>query len=314
MLVFVCSLLSIPFLIIALIIPESPRWLFTKNKEKQAMKTTNFMARINKVKLSEGIWEEAKKAGIEIQQKLSSAKRYSSLDLFRQKTMALLTLNVMFSWFVNSFVYYGVSLNAGALAGDIFINNTLNGVMEIASYLLVMILLDRIGRRIILASFFAVAGIVLICSVIVNTYAEDNQSMVTLGLAFAFIGKIGISGAFGVIYNYTSELYATVIRSNGVGVGSMASRVGGFTAPYVISLQDYIPWLPNAIFGVFAIAAALSALAFPETNGQPMLETLDEANDFYKNWKASNASVDVKVRVKSSAHDNRAYDRESTKL
>ena len=28
--------------------------------------------------------------------------------------------------FVNSIVYYGVSLNAGALAGDLFINNTLS--------------------------------------------------------------------------------------------------------------------------------------------------------------------------------------------
>lgn len=32
--------------------------------------------------------------------------------------------------FVNSFVFYGVSLNAGALAGDIFVDNTLSKYVD----------------------------------------------------------------------------------------------------------------------------------------------------------------------------------------
>lgn len=42
-----------------------------------------------------------------------------------------------------SLVYYGLSLNAGALAGDIFVNNALNGVFEIVSDILAILTMDR---------------------------------------------------------------------------------------------------------------------------------------------------------------------------
>ena len=41
----------------------------------------------------------------------------SPFDLFRRPKMRWITLNMMFNWFVNSLVYYGLSLNSGALAG-----------------------------------------------------------------------------------------------------------------------------------------------------------------------------------------------------
>ena len=33
-----------------------------------------------------------------------------------------------------------------------------------------------------------------------------------IGVVFAFIGKIGASGSYAVVYNYTAELFPTVIR------------------------------------------------------------------------------------------------------
>ena len=41
----------------------------------------------------------------------------SPWELFRRPKMRWITLNMMFNWFVNSLVYYGLSLNSGALAG-----------------------------------------------------------------------------------------------------------------------------------------------------------------------------------------------------
>ena len=32
-------------------------------------------------------------------------------------------------------------------------------------------------------------------------------------------------------------------------MGSFVARIGGIAAPYLISVQDNISWLPNAIFG-----------------------------------------------------------------
>jgi len=38
------------------------------------------------------------------------------------------------------------------------------------------------------------------------------SALITLGLVFAFVAKFGISGSFAVIYNFTSEIFPTVVR------------------------------------------------------------------------------------------------------
>ena len=45
-------------------------------------------------------------------------KSYSQYELFKRPKMRIITINLMFNWFVVSLVYYGLSLNSGALAGN----------------------------------------------------------------------------------------------------------------------------------------------------------------------------------------------------
>lgn len=70
-------------------------------------------------------------------------------------------------------------------------------------------------------------------------------------------------------------------RGNGIGFAAMAARIGGVLAPYIISLQDEVTWLPNAIFGVFAVSGGLLSLTLRDTTGHPMMETIEEAEIFY---------------------------------
>ena len=50
-----------------------------------------------------------------------------------------------------------------------------DGVFEILAYIFCILLMDRIGRRIILTFLLLLAGVGLILSVIVNEYAGENQ-------------------------------------------------------------------------------------------------------------------------------------------
>uniref|UniRef100_H2Y1S4 Major facilitator superfamily (MFS) profile domain-containing protein n=1 Tax=Ciona intestinalis TaxID=7719 RepID=H2Y1S4_CIOIN len=63
----VCTLLSTPFVLFAIVLPESPRWLFTKKKDKEGVKVTKLLARINKVTLTNEDWKEAKRHRIELE-------------------------------------------------------------------------------------------------------------------------------------------------------------------------------------------------------------------------------------------------------
>ena len=49
-------------------------------------------------------------------------------------------------------------------------------------------------------------------------------------------GKCGGAAAFNTVFNYTAELYPTVVRSTGLGLSAMAGRIGGIAAPMVNSI------------------------------------------------------------------------------
>jgi len=218
------------------------------------------------------------------------------LDLFKNGSMALITLNIMFQWFVNTMTYYGLLFGAGDLPGSVIFNNTMGGVMELLSQIFLLMLMDRVwcGRKRLLIGLEFVAAITCIgCAIMyfpktkemmmANGISEDN---IKLAIKIcANLGKFGISGSFALIYNYTAELYPVVIRSNGVAIGSIAGRVGGVLFPFVLDLKNFLPdgdYIPMAIFGVLALVATVLSFLLPETNGVKNLTTIDEAIDFYK--------------------------------
>ena len=53
-------------------------------------------------------------------------------------------------------VYYGLSLNAANLPGNIYINNFWNGLLETLAYFSCIWLLDMFGRRVMLSSSQAI--------------------------------------------------------------------------------------------------------------------------------------------------------------
>ena len=57
---------------------------------------------------------------------------------------------------------------------------------------------------------------------------------------FSMIWKFGVSGSFAVIFVFSPELFPTVVRTIGVGAGSMSARVGGLLAPFVAELVRII--------------------------------------------------------------------------
>jgi OCT family organic cation transporter-like MFS transporter 4/5 len=47
------------------------------------------------------------------------------------------------------------------------------------------------------------------------------------------LGKLFVTGTFGIIYIYAAELYPTVLRSTGMGLSAVMGRVGSILAPVV---------------------------------------------------------------------------------
>ncbi|XP_042855678.1 solute carrier family 22 member 15-like isoform X2 [Penaeus japonicus] len=278
-LTLVCSLLGIVFLLLPCYVPESPRWLITQGRNDEAKVILEYMAKKNgKSKELPSHWE-VKSTGGKNKEKKSNGVR----DLVSHPYVLVLTLIQIFSWFVNSCTYYGLTMAASNLGGDVYISTALSGLIEIPACITAASVIDRIGRRITLCSAMLLGGTACICIQFIPV------EFVTVITGLALCGKLSISASFSVAYVHSAEIFPTVIRNSAVGIVSVAARVGGIVAPFILMLGDYVPNMQFTVFGLMTFLAGILNLKLPETLGQPMPENITDVIAFRSVGKVVNS-------------------------
>ncbi|CAG0878580.1 unnamed protein product [Darwinula stevensoni] len=252
--------ISVPvsvFLLYYWFLPESPRWLYSKKRDAEAKAILDKARKKNKLPPKESSASITPTVHDVDQEDAMKEQHYTILHLFKGPRLRYRTINLFWNWFVNSFVYYGLALNSGNLGGDIFINVFIGGVYT------------------------------------------NEWPVVTL----AMIGKFGISASFAIIYVFSAEIYPTVVRNIGVGSSSMCARIGSIIAPWVAQLEKDLSlqkehvfifkgeytheFVPIVVFGASSLIAGLLALFLPETKGQRIPETLEDAERVAKKFVLS---------------------------
>ena len=167
------------------ILPESPKWLLAVGRIDEAEEIVRKAADMNGRVLPPN-WRLK-----QVQDDSSGKKKATVFDLLSRKHMALKTLIMYLNWFTNSFVYYGLSLNSGSLAGSTMTNFLLNGAMEIPAYIFSTWILLKKGRKMPYVALMLLGGIALFCTMAVPKNAfPHNWPAVVLSL----IGKLCITG------------------------------------------------------------------------------------------------------------------------
>ncbi|NWX01335.1 S22AD protein, partial [Caloenas nicobarica] len=240
------------------VLPESARWLVTQGRIEEAKKVLKKAASINKRTIPPGLLEQLKPE--------TQTKSGSILDLFRKKHLLKVTLIMSCAWFVNSLVYYGLSLNVTNFGLDIYLTQLAFGAVEIPARLGCILLLQWFGRKKSQAVLLLLSG--LVCLIIIGI--PEDQPMVTTVLAT--IGKFAASASFSTSYVYTAELFPTVVRQTGVGLCSMSARVAGIVAPLIRLLSQYHRAIPMAIYGTAPVVGGLLCVLLPETRGMDLVD------------------------------------------
>lgn len=207
----------------------------------------------------------------------SSERKYGIVDLFKTPRLRSRTLNVSLNWFANSLVYYGLTLNSGSLVGDPHLMLFISGIIEVPAYLLSAKIIDILGRRPVISFCLVSGGLACICT---TYFPQSSFAWTTTTTTVVMLGKSLISISFAIIYNYTAELFPTVVRSSAVGIGSTSARVSGTLTPLIFLLDSLDPKLPSVLFGIVALAAGFFSLYLPETRDSPLLHTLSEGEEF----------------------------------
>ncbi|XP_064131321.1 organic cation/carnitine transporter 2 [Loxodonta africana] len=247
-------------------IPESPRWLISQGRFKEAEAIICKAAKINGIVVPSTVFDPTEL------QDLSSQKQQSHniLDLLRTQNIRMVTIMSIILWMTISVGYFGLSLDTPNLHGDIYMNCFLSGVVEVPAYSVSWVLLQYLPRRYSMATALFLGGSVLL---FLQLVPPDLYYLTTV---LVMVGKFGITAAFSLVYVYTAELYPTVVRNMGVGVSSTASRLGSILSPYFVYLGAYDRFLPYILMGSLTILTAILTLFLPESFNIPLPDTIDQ--------------------------------------
>lgn len=249
---------------------ESPRWLWANGRVKESVDIVKKALKMNKNPINLDIAAFVSKGQAEARTK--SGESAGMMDLFKTPRLRKMTLNVCLCWFANSIVYYGLSLSTGSLKGNPYFILFIMGLVEIPSYAITVYVMDKLGRRSITVFNMLIGGL---CCII-----AANLAISSISVWFVFIGKFLISSSFAVIYNYSAELFPTVIRNSAMGLGSMCARISGALTPLIILFDSFSPSLPSTIFAVIALISGFLTLFLPETLNTPMPQSIEDGENF----------------------------------
>ncbi|XP_055948852.1 organic cation transporter protein-like isoform X1 [Argiope bruennichi] len=295
--------LSVPILPLLLtwkLVPESPRWLLMKGRTEKLEELLLKVVKINRREVKGDLKDLLTNNSSVEEEKTKNRTLFSVL---RWPTMRNRTLNMLYLWMVNSFMYYGLSYNTNDLAGNPYLNFFIAGALEFPSYALLYWGIKKWGRRPTLIALMIAGGAA--CAAIPVVPLDLPWLSTTL----AMVGKFCVTGSFGLLYLYTSEIFPTVIRNVTLGSCSMSARIGSILAPFVRELGKATHTaVPNVLYGLLALTGGLLALLLPETKGQQMPDSLEEGEKFGQVSKENGHAVtespakDTDTNVISKSH------------
>ncbi|XP_070532061.1 organic cation transporter protein-like isoform X2 [Ptychodera flava] len=268
------------------LVPESPRWLISVGRNKEAEEIIRKCGRVNNVPVPEDIfgefWNPLKMGKTKIKEK-DAEEKGAILDLLRLPNMRKKTLILFYNWLVNTLIYYGLVFNTSNLGGNDYVNCFLAGAVEIPAYGLGLFIMDtkRMGRRWSMFYTMVIGGITCVAA----AFVPPCGTTVWIGITLATISKFSVTCSFGMVYVYSAELFPTPLRSVGIGMCSMCARIGGILAPQLLLMSKLWSKLPSVVFGVACVVAGILILPLPETRGKKLPETMEEGERFGKKPK-----------------------------
>ncbi|XP_016362737.1 organic cation transporter protein-like isoform X1 [Sinocyclocheilus anshuiensis] len=255
------------FLFYIWVLPKSARWLMANKKHEEALDLIHKAALINGKPLVDDDIEVCQSS--KISEKLQDLRKYTVIDLVRTPRMRKQSLILFYLWFVNVLVYYGLSLNISDFGMNIYLTQMIFGLVEMPARTITLFTLNR-SRRISQLAFLAVGGLACLLTI----FIPDDLSVFRTVLAM--VGKFGITASLSIVYIYSAEVFPTVIRQNGIGMGSMCARAGGVIAPIIYLLRNINRHAPMVVFGLCPLIGAALTMFLPETAHKPLPDTIED--------------------------------------
>lgn len=267
---------SLVFTVASLVIPESPRWLLTRGRSEEALKTLT--------KIGGSSYADAECFNIQTVIKAESAMGRSSWgELLRKPVRRIvligIALAVLQQWTgINVLFNYAADVyrSAGYGANDILLNIVITGAINLVFTIIAMLLVDRVGRRgLMLLGCVGIGVSHLACSF---AYAARWPAIAILILTLSAIGCYALTLA-PVTWVLVAEIFPNRVRSQAVSAAVSALWLASFALTYTFPLLNKVLGT-GGIFRTYGVICLLGwVLVFffvPETKGRS-LEQIERA-------------------------------------
>ena len=294
--------------IIALLLPESPRFLIQQGKDERAREILSTIVSA----------DELDRAMRDIQDRITTDKRAQTTGSLRGPRFGLkpivwvgIALSV-FQQFVgiNVIFYYSTTLwkSVGFDESNSFTISVFTSVTNILVTLIAIALIDRVGRRPIL--LFGSAGMAVTLAVMALAFSQavtvDGQPSLTgawgpIALIAANLFVVSFGASWGpVVWVLLGEIFPNSIRARALGLAASAQWIANFLI--TVTFPPLAAFSLVFTYGMYAVFAALSFIfvfaIIPETNGMPLEEadTLFVSKKKMKNKPSADGSAQPQGR------------------
>ncbi|XP_044741584.1 facilitated trehalose transporter Tret1-like isoform X2 [Chrysoperla carnea] len=278
------SFLPVPFLILMCVIPETPRWYFTKGRKDEAETALTWLRGKN-VDVSEEL-AEIEKSQIEAEKNQTSN---GISELFQHQYLKPLMISLGLMFFqqmsgINAVIFYTVQIfeDAGSTI-DSNLCTIIVGLVNFGSVFVATMLIDRLGRKILLYISSISMCITLVTLCIFFYLKEIKYDLTAYGwipLASFVVYIIAFSLGFGPI---PWLMLGEILPANVRGPAASIATAFNWSCAFIVTkaFKDLTALI--GIYSTFAIFAKVCFIAFfftlfcvPETQGRT-LEDIEKA-------------------------------------
>ncbi len=258
------------FFITTFLVPESPRWLASKGREREALQV---LEKLSGSDYAHHVLEEFRAAS-SVESRVSILHELTTPGVARALLLGI-ALAVLQQWCgINVVFNYAQEIFAAAgyqISGILF-NIVITGAVNVAFTMVALATIDRLGRRFLLLT--GAAGLALIYIVLGAFYRIHLHGLPMLVLVLAAIACYAMSLA-PATWVVIAEIFPNRIRGSAVSIAVTFLWIACFVLTYTF------PWLNAALStaGVFWTYAAicLAGLVYllirlPETRGRSLEE------------------------------------------